>query len=263
MLRDNAVFRVRTQGARGGRRRRPRARGGGGPPRPAAPGLRRGLRPPARRALLLVRGLPVPRARGGGGRLLRALPRADGRVPRGDPHTPPGTRRATRGADLVAPGREVRGAGAGPEGRGVRARRGRARRGGLLHRERRRAQALPHEVARGVVLEPRRAAAHHPRPQGGRRGRDHGLRGPRVRRGGSLMPSFARHALEAAVVLGALVGLVAYVTLLERKFAARLQSRIGPYYVGGPHGWLQPIAGGGELMLNEGRGPGGGDPGGD
>ncbi|OGK98934.1 MAG: hypothetical protein A3E31_00835 [Candidatus Rokubacteria bacterium RIFCSPHIGHO2_12_FULL_73_22] len=65
------------------------------------------------------------------------------------------------------------------------------------------------------------------------------------------MPSFARHALEAAVVLGALVGLVAYVTLLERKFAARLQSRIGPYYVGWPHGWLQPIADGLKLMLKE------------
>ena len=65
------------------------------------------------------------------------------------------------------------------------------------------------------------------------------------------MPSFARHALEAAVVLGALVGLVAYVTLLERKFAARLQSRISPYYVGWPHGWLQPIADGLKLMLKE------------
>ena len=47
--------------------------------------------------------------------------------------------------------------------------------------------------------------------------------------------------IAGGVLLGALSGLVAYVTLLERKFAARMQSRIGPYRVG-PHGLLQPIA---------------------
>ena len=57
--------------------------------------------------------------------------------------------------------------------------------------------------------------------------------------------------MMGAAVLGAIIGVVTYVTLLERKFAARMQSRIGPYYVGWPHGWLQPIADGIKLMMKE------------
>jgi NADH-quinone oxidoreductase subunit H len=64
------------------------------------------------------------------------------------------------------------------------------------------------------------------------------------------MPAWLVLLIAPFVVLNVVIGLVTYVTLLERKFAARMQSRIGPYRVG-PHGLLQPIADALKLMMKE------------
>jgi NADH-quinone oxidoreductase subunit H len=61
------------------------------------------------------------------------------------------------------------------------------------------------------------------------------------------------------VVLHVVIGMVTYIPLLERKFAARMQSRVGPYRVG-PHGLLQPIADALKLMMKEDIEAGGGRP---
>jgi NADH-quinone oxidoreductase subunit H len=64
------------------------------------------------------------------------------------------------------------------------------------------------------------------------------------------LPPAAVGAIAGISVLLGMIGLVTYVTLLERKFAARMQSRIGPHRVG-PHGLLQPIADALKLMMKE------------
>jgi NADH-quinone oxidoreductase subunit H len=57
--------------------------------------------------------------------------------------------------------------------------------------------------------------------------------------------------IGSAVVLGVAMTIVAYMTWLERKVAARMQNRIGPYEVGFPHGWLQPLADIAKLIVKE------------
>jgi len=64
------------------------------------------------------------------------------------------------------------------------------------------------------------------------------------------LPPWVMLLVAPFVVLNVVIGMVTYVTLLERKFAARMQSRIGPYRVG-PHGLLQPIADALKLMMKE------------
>ena len=64
------------------------------------------------------------------------------------------------------------------------------------------------------------------------------------------MPAWLVPFIAGFVVLNVVIIIVTYVTLLERKFAARMQSRIGPYRVG-PHGLLQPIADAIKLMAKE------------
>src|SRR5438552_7289203 len=64
------------------------------------------------------------------------------------------------------------------------------------------------------------------------------------------MPPTISACILGFIGLIAIIGIVTYVTLLERKFAARMQSRIGPYRVG-PHGLLQPIADALKLMMKE------------
>ena len=58
-------------------------------------------------------------------------------------------------------------------------------------------------------------------------------------------------AVLSIAVLATAMTIVAYLTWLERKVAARFQNRVGPYFVGWPHGWLQPLADVLKLMVKE------------
>jgi len=64
--------------------------------------------------------------------------------------------------------------------------------------------------------------------------------------------------VKIAVVLGVVSGLVAYLTLLERKVLGFMQLRLAPRRVG-PSGLLQPIADGIKLLIKEDPTPDGAD----
>ncbi len=57
--------------------------------------------------------------------------------------------------------------------------------------------------------------------------------------------------IYSLILLSGILLVVAYLTWLERKFAGRMQSRIGPQRVGKPWGLLQPIADGAKLLIKE------------
>jgi NADH-quinone oxidoreductase subunit H len=67
-------------------------------------------------------------------------------------------------------------------------------------------------------------------------------------------------AVFSGIVIGVAMTFVAYMTWLERKVAARMQNRIGPYEVGFPHGWLQPLADVLKLIVKEDITPRSADP---
>ena len=56
--------------------------------------------------------------------------------------------------------------------------------------------------------------------------------------------------VKVAVLLFFVLTAVAYLVWFERKLAAHLQGRWGPYRVG-PHGLLQPLADGAKFLLKE------------
>ena len=67
----------------------------------------------------------------------------------------------------------------------------------------------------------------------------------------ALLTGWTGALVLSGATLGVAMTIVAYMTWLERKVAARMQNRIGPYEVGFPHGWLQPLADVAKLIVKE------------
>ncbi len=59
------------------------------------------------------------------------------------------------------------------------------------------------------------------------------------------------YVIWSLVLLGLMLFVAAYLVWYERKFASRMQRRVGPYWVGYPHGWLQSIADAIKLLRKE------------
>lgn len=66
-----------------------------------------------------------------------------------------------------------------------------------------------------------------------------------------MFKEFLQFSFPIFMSISTLILIVAYLVWLERKVAARIQSRIGPYLVGKPHGWLQPLADALKLMIKD------------
>lgn len=65
-----------------------------------------------------------------------------------------------------------------------------------------------------------------------------------------MVPFIVITLLKILIVLGIFMFMVSYVTWVERKLLAHIQTRLGPMNVG-PHGLLQPIADGIKLFFKE------------
>ncbi len=74
---------------------------------------------------------------------------------------------------------------------------------------------------------------------------------PECRPTGGAMPELLEVAIRLVVIVGAFLVLPLIVGQMEHKAMAHMQSRLGPMYAGGFHGWAQLIADGVKFMQKE------------